>query len=191
MIHEIGKELQVELRANGCPLPVVDGPEPTKTVTWARERIVIEYNDDVGDSFAAPKTQSVNPHTRLIAIVAYKISIYVQSPKVGAKVFEHRRRGNDVRDMVICALSKIARLRKNTVLFVHGDFFTPEDLVGSEAPAGAAYELHFTFDRAIEERTWTGATPEEFTIADGHMTSTTNVRLAGDAEDDTTTACGA
>lgn len=198
MIHELGVELQAALVALGCPLPVVDGPENTKSTTYARERIVLEH-DEKGDSFGPVRTQHRNPKSRMTRIMGVKATIYAKHPYAGALEFEHRRRANHALDLVLVALGNAAAARHNVYTPTAGRFITPEDLAGSERVQGAAYELTFTIDRAVEARTWAGAAGEEVTVIEGMITSTTKV--SGNAADDddnpynvpasAETACGA
>jgi len=165
MMHDIGKELAAQLAQQDCPFKVVDGPEATGTTTYARERIVVEY-DEGGDRFGPPRSPRPNPKHIMTRSVGGKITIYAQSGYSGAKEFEHRRRAEHALDMVLVGMHKVARLSKNSWTPTGGKFIQPADLENSERPAGAVYELSFTFDRAVVDRTWAGdALPE--TIIDG------------------------
>lgn len=154
MIHEIGVELGVALAAEGCPLKVVDGPEPTKTTTYARERIVIEHDD--GDSFGPVRSQRPNPKHRMNRNVAAKVTIYAQSAAPGALDWEHRRRAEHALDLVLVALEKVIVARKNGWTLKGGGFVQPEDLQKSECAGGVAYELKFTVERGVYEQKWNG-----------------------------------
>jgi len=186
MIREIGLELQAQLRAQGVPIDVVTGPEASTTSTWGRERIVIEYDTDATDSFGPPRLNGRNPRHRHLADEACKITIYVQSSVAGPNVFEHRRRAKHARDAVISALDHVAAAtgRMNRWKPIAGRFITPASLAANDKPGGAVYELKFTFDRAIEDRTWAGATNAEATLASGTIHSTTRVSRAQGADDD-------
>lgn len=197
MIREIGVELQAELKKQGVPFVVVDGPEPTKTTTWGRERIVIEYDADGTDSLGAPRSISINPKRRYESLEACKLTIYAQSTASGSLVAEHRRRAKLVRDEVLVALELVAAKRKNRFVPGTGRLITPPDLAETERAGGAVYELKFGYSRAVEARTWAGAKRAEGTV--GGVTSTTKASLTG-ADDDTDpnnvpasaeTACGA
>lgn len=190
MIREIGVELQAYLRAKGFPFAVVDGPEPTKTVTWGRERIVIEHGDGT-DSFGPPVSQSINPKVRRTRTPSYKLTIYAKSAKSGATVFEHKRRAEQVLDAVLVGMDYVARAptRRSRWNPVAGRFITPVDLEGSEIPGGAAYELAFTFDRAVMEKTWAGTAAAEFTIAAYTMTGAPTLTFAA-ADDSITRSAG-
>jgi hypothetical protein len=164
VIHEIGVELQAKLQANGTPLPVVDGPEPTTTTTWGRERIVIEYDTSGSDTFGDPHGHSTNPKKRFSATEACKATIYARSQETGASVFEHRRRAKKVRDDVLVALELVARQDRNRFRAVAGRFLAPPDLEKSERPGGAVYELRFTYERPIVAATFAGAKKPEATL---------------------------
>lgn len=161
MIHEIGVELGAALAGRKCPIKVIDGPEHNrKTTTGARERIVIEHDMQSGDTFG-PKHVSDNrqPAKSITVFVAAKITIYAQCPSKNAIYWEHVRRAEKIRDMVVFALREVIVQRKNTYNFRGGKFVYPDDLKESETPGGAAYELYFTVDRGITDNNWddTGA----------------------------------
>lgn len=171
MIREIGVELQAQLRLQGVPLAVLDGPEQNKTTTWGRERIVIEYDGDSADAFGPGRSQHLNPRVRHEAIEACKVTIYAQSGRAGALVAEHRRRAKNLRDQVINALDLVAARRKNGWKLSGGRFVVPEDLKDTERAGGAVYELTFQWARAIEVRTFVGEKQPEGNITSvGHTT---------------------
>lgn len=156
MIHEIATELRAELRALGVPLAVVDGPEPTTTTTWARERIVVSFDEGGTDSFVLPRALKTNARHRYTAIEACKITIYAQSPAASATPFEHRARAKRIRNHVLCALDVVSAKRRNRWAPQSGRFTTPEDLDKSEQPKGAVYEISFVFEQAVAALTWKG-----------------------------------
>lgn len=163
MIHEVGVDLGTQLAGQGCPFIVIDGPEFRKTSTFARERIVIEH-DPAGDAFIPPRIASPNPRVTYTRLTGVKITIYAQCPSKGAFYFEHIRRAELVLDMVLVALYKIAKIRANVVAFKSGKFVQPDDFKEGETPGGAVYELLFTFDRGVADRTWAGASLPTATI---------------------------
>lgn len=176
MIHEIGVELMAQLKAQGCPFPVVDGPERTDPSTWSNERIVI-VRDEGGDSFGPPPSQHVNPKMRMVRTIGVKATIYAQSPDPNATYFEHARRAEHALDLVLCALGYVAAIRKNVFTPTGGKFVQPDDLKTSEAPAGAVYELSFKFSRGVFDVTWTGAAQPTAVLTTGHITSTTKASM--------------
>ena len=164
MIHAIGSDLGLFFKSAGCPIPIVDGPEFRPTTTFARERVVIEH-DPNGDNFASRHRADTNPRTRLTRDVGVKITIYAQQPSKGAIYWEHVRRAEHVLDIVLIGIDKIAKTRRNIVVFKSGKFIYPEDMKESETPGGAVYELLFTFDRGVADRTWDGAADPTVTIS--------------------------
>lgn len=184
MIHEIGRELEAALLAQGCPFKVVDGPEATAPVTYRDSRIVIERDEAAGDSFVLPASQTINPKMYAVRNIAVKITIYAQSAAAGAVPFEHRRRVERVLDMVIISMIEIAAIRKNGIKFTGGRFVQPTDLEKSEAIAGATYELKLTFERGVTKKTWAGAIQPEFTIVVGTIQNSTAVSRAFGPDDD-------
>jgi hypothetical protein len=194
MIHEVAKEIGVLLKARGCPIPVVDGPEQTTPTGYARERIVVEHDEDAGDGFSPVKGSFVNPVPRAIRDIGVKVTIYTQHPELGAMPFEHRRRAEHALDMFIVALFEVAAVRRNAFNLTGGKFVQPIDLKTSEKIGGAVYELKFTIDRGIRQLTWQGEKRPEATLdpeTGVKAKSKTNVALANGAEDaPVETGCG-
>lgn len=190
MIHEIGLELAARLKDRGCPFIVVDGPEPTETVTFGRERIVLEYDEEAGDGFGPVKGTHKNPKHRMTVSWGGKISIYAKSPGASSLYFEHQRRALRVRDQVLVGMEEVAVARKNAWRPNKGGFTRPEDLKDSEKLAGAVYVLAFTFYRAVMVLTWAGSARPTATLGDDFpIKNTTNISLPGD-EDEPEIGCG-
>lgn len=190
MIHELTKRLQASLTDRKVPFAVYER-EATKPATWARERIVVEYDDKTGDDFRSPISQTTNPKVRMVRSVSAKLTIYAQSTRGGAEDFEHRRRANRVLDQVLVSLAEIfSALPGLPFLPTGGAFVTPEDLAGTERYGGAVYELRFAVPRAIAAVTWTSDELPTATVgADGvSIRGTTVVKIAG--SDDGEVACG-
>ncbi len=163
-LHAIGVNLGAYLLSQGCPLPVVDGPE-LPTTTWGRERVVIEH-DAGGESFGPPRGLHINAKHRRTRSAAYKITIYARSAAAGAGDFEHRTRAENVLECVIVGLDNVAAARINRWEPKSGGFITPVDLVKSETQAGAVYELKLTYDLPIRVVTFPGAARPEGTLVD-------------------------
>lgn len=190
MMHAIGKQLESELHAVGYrSASVVDGPETRPANTFGNERIVIEYDEEGADTFAAPEVLHRNPKHRFAITMACKLTIWAQAKASGAMDYEHYRRARHIADLALVALNKIAHVRKNTFVPKSGRFITPEDLKASEEVAGAVYELKFTFDRGVKEQTWTGDARPEGTIA-GVANTTQATRTKGSQDDPPETGCG-
>ena len=191
MIHEIVTEINARLRYRKCPILAVDGTEPTNTTTGARERIVVEHDEDGTDSYDVPQGARVNDAPRIVCQSSYKATFYVQSAAAGATPYEHRRRAEHLRDMFVVAWFEVAKVRRNQGAIKGGRFIQPVDLAKSETIAGAVYELKFTFDRGIRVLTWAGEKRPEAAVGDFEVGSTTKVRLAHGADDATPeTGCG-
>lgn len=159
MLHEIVVELNADLSASGCPIRVIDGYEPTRTTTYARERIVIEHDD--GDTFSATRSQHRNPSIRMIRNVSARATIYAQSAAPNALDWEHYRRAEHVLDMFLVALERVLLSRKNAWSIRSGSFARPDDLRRSETPGGAVYALTFSYERGIYEQRWNGSVAQE------------------------------
>lgn len=184
MIHAIATELTAALAAQDCPLKVIDGPEPTKATTHARERIVIEENDDADDSFGPIRTPQKNPRARVLVKVPAKITIYAQAVGASTAQWEHRRRARRILDVVLVALDDVLRTRKQPYELGRGRFVPLADQEASSVPAGAVYELTLSIERNVFEKTWEGDKKPEATLGgvDGVVISNT-VRAAHSGSD--------
>jgi hypothetical protein len=173
MIHEIGRELDAKLRAKGCPFKVIDR-EVTKPTAW-KNVVVIE---DMPDTVGPARSQSLNPKRYFTRYLGGKLTIYAQSTKTGALEFEHKRIAHQVVDLALVALRKIGAERRQPVVIGRSEFVKIADLEKSERPAGVVYELEFTVERAVEDRTWVGAAAPEGALALYSMTGNPDLTFA-------------
>lgn len=165
MIHAIGVALQQKLEALGVPLPVVDGPESSETVTFGRERIVIARDGD--DQPLAVRSQRPNPKHRAVRGVPVKITVYAQHAEDGAMRWEHEDRADHIVDLVIVALGDVASQTApifNVWRWTRVGFVTPPLLEGTERPGGAIAELSCVFERAVFEKDWKRVIAPEMTM---------------------------
>lgn len=192
MIYEVCREIESYLHAHKCPLDVVYGPEQTKQVGWARERIVIENDFGGSDKFPGPRSQNLNPPLTTVRVQALKATIYARSCVPGVQPFEHRRRADLILDQLLCAIRFVACNRKNGYDWTGGSFFVPDDVAEADVHGGAAYELTFTIERGVTEANFKGEIQPEAAQGQWGITSKTKVSepgTAGPGPNDT--ACGA
>lgn len=190
MIHEIAVDLQAQLAARGCPIKVYDGPEATSSVAYSNERVVVEHSEQ-GDAFSAVAgarggvgtTRAF--YTRTIGI---QIRIVAQSPRANASKWEHRRRAENILDLVVNGLHKVARERKAAIGFGAGRFAYETDLEGSEIHPGAVYVLNASVSREVTDRDWDGTSAVQTgEITDKNNTTQVRFVVGGTAS----TSCGA
>src|SRR5678816_1241544 len=148
MIHEVGVDIDVKLKAKKCPLRVVTGPEKTEQL-YSHERIVIQRDFDAGDSFIPARSQGKNPMQTNVRNIGAKVRIYAKAASAGAMFFEHERRAEHVLDLFLVALYQVAAERRNGYALKSGRFIKPEDVPSdrtvSEFP-GAVYELALSYE---------------------------------------------
>lgn len=165
MIYTISKELSAALRAKEVPFLVIFGPEPTESVSSARERVVIEQPiDEKRDSVGGPKAVHPNPRMPLVRYQAVRIRIFAHSNVAGAQWHDHSERAEEVLDHVLAELDFIVRGRKNVMSYSGGGFVALKDDKGTLVWNGAVYEQDVTIDRGIFRRTWSRASNEEVVI---------------------------
>jgi hypothetical protein len=181
LIHEIGRDLEAKLRAKGCAFTVVDREEFKRT-GWVSNRIVI---DETGDTFGPARSQSINPRRYYTGNIGASIRVYAKSAKAGAKEFEHRRLARVVVDLCLVALRTIRAERKTGLAIGAGAFVEIEDLEGSSSKGGAVYDLAFTVERGVADRTFAGAIAAEANLTAIAMAGAPS--LTFDATNDTIT----
>ncbi len=196
MIHDIGVAVQARIRARGCPVTIIDGPEPTSTTTYGRERVVFE--EFGGDSFEGPKSHHKNPKHAGDMLIGARIRIYAQSQRAGAFPFEHRFRARLILMQLIVALREELLLRGQPFVLGKGDYFVPPDLEATAIANGAAYELPFVYRAGIPVHTWTGEANPTGTLEGGlvNRTEMSDGSVSDDVDEDgnpiviVETACG-
>lgn len=185
MMHAVGLAVAAHLRSVACPIPVVDGPEPTESTTASRERVVIERQPD---SFGPPRSQHRNPRHHFVRMVGGKVTIYGQSTRPGAMNHEHEERVDAILAPVLVGLRYAAAARKVPLVVKGGEFKPIADLAKGPQPGlkGARYELEFSIGTAIAETTFAGEAAPEASIGTNGLTigSTTQVSLANGPEGD-------
>lgn len=195
MIHEILVELRASLIANGCPIPLVDGPEKGAANVVPRERIVIGRDFGEPEPCVAAKGTGRNPRHILDRHLQAKVTIYAQEPRAGATHFEHLRRCDAIVDEVVFGLVKVLTARKNSGFRIGaGRLVEVVDAKGSELPNFVVYELPFSVPRAVEGSTWAGVAGTEVSMGGvGGVTvaNRTQVSSSGDDTPALETACGA
>lgn len=165
MLYAISQELALALKVQGCPLPVVFGPEPTASLSAARERIVIERPiGDKRDQTMPPRGTHPNPKMPLVRLQAATLRIFAKSSLAGAAWHDHAERAEQVFDQVQAELDAIVRGRKNVLSWGSSGFVELVDAAGSSVWSGAVYEADIAIDRGIFRRTWKGDAQEEVTI---------------------------
>jgi len=175
MIFEISRQLESAIAAKRCPLPVIFGKEATTTTTFARERVVVEYDPDARDAFGPPIAARTSSKVRFVRSIPIKITIYAQAVTTGALPFEHIRRADRVVDVVAVALDDIVRSRGNFFTIVDGGYAIPDDLSASETIGGCVYQLRCRVDRGITDINFDGSSTGTFTIVKGSISNTTKV----------------
>jgi hypothetical protein len=167
MLYAIAKELGQALKAQGVPFPVVFGPEPSESLSAARERIVVEQPiGEKRDRIMSAKSVHHNPTMPLVRLQAATVRIFARANLAGAAWHDHAERAEEVLDHVLAELDQIVRGRKNAWTFEAGGFLAMTDAEGSLVWSGAVYECDLTIDRGIFRRTWAGKGKDEVTIGE-------------------------
>ena len=194
-LSDIRRQINARFDSLGVPVKVVIDPERTESVTYARERIVIEHRGPGTDGFIANRTRQGNPAGIMTRVIGARASIYAQATNTGATKDDHEGRAEAILDELLKALDHV--LRGNGALWAlgTGGFVSVADGAKSQTSSGALYELDFSYERAVLDHTWaTNAAAPEATLGgdDGvSIANTTQVTLANGPENATPeTGCG-
>jgi len=194
VIYEIHKEVATELKAQGCPLPVVYGPERQGLgAALPASRIVFERDRSRGDVAKPGKARTSNPRMVAARAMGAVCRIYAQSTLTGAAGHDHERLADQAVDLVTVALHKVIGRRQTEWAISSAKLLSREELAlrGLEVWPGVVYEMRFAVDRGVFDATWAGEAVEELPVADDLIVSKTEVSLAnGPSPVVTETACG-
>lgn len=165
MIYDITVALKADFEAKGAPVRVLYGPEPTESISAARERVVIwEPIDEKRDSVQGPKATHPNPRAPHVILQACRLRIFSQSTTAGAQWHEHVDRARQIQVHTVAGLNRIVRGRKNAITWGPGGFITLKDSDGKPLWSGAVYELDFYVDHGVPDFTWKGEGADTATI---------------------------
>lgn len=160
MIYKLSKDLAARLASRGCPLPVIYGPEPKKSTVINRPRIVLQRTTDDNNP---RRSQFKNPKQSGVRACGVVLHIFAQSNLAGAGRHDHERMAEQAADMCTVGIRQIVSSYKTLLAWGPAHFLTDSeaDLAGIEQWHGVIYELRFTVDRGIEDRTWQGEAAAE------------------------------
>jgi len=160
MIYRVSKIIATEVADRGCPLPVVYGPERLQSVAYADSRIVIERpRSATADTVFATRTTKHNPRRRAERSIAAVARVVARSTVDGARVQDHEELADNTADAIIVALQRAAAQLDTTIRIEESGLLSEDDLdaTGLEAWSGVVYEIQFTVQRGVYDRTWVGA----------------------------------
>lgn len=181
MLYEISKEVSTELAAQGCPVPVVYGPERQGAtgVAITTSRIVFERDRSGGDSSGPGRGRTVNPKMLYTRNVGAVCRVFAQSTESGARVQDHERLADLVWDKVEVALYKVIAKRKDAWRVASSKLLSAEELAmrGLEVWPGVVYEVRFTVSRGVYDTTWTEAAKPEASVSAAGSSGTPGVTI--------------
>lgn len=185
MIYKLAtKYVADHLRAKHFPFPVTYGPEAF--VRECRGNQVVIMRDTQSDGFAPPPTAARNgffdstnanrPTGRLLGVRTVGVVAYVfaKATVPGASRAEHEDLADQCVDAVQCALYNTGTATKQPVALLSGRFVPASELLGvHDKFSGVIYELRFTMQRGVTDRTFEGLGLTEVEL--DKVTTTTKV----------------
>jgi len=177
MLYAISKDVETELTARGCPLPVIYGPEPVADLALVRSRIVIERPRESGDTIGPPRAHKHNPRRAAERGIAARVRIYAHATVEGARVQDHESVAEQAAGLIVVALQIAIARQKTTAAFSSSGYVAPAALEIPELRVwpGVVYEIDLTVQRGVFDRTWAGASKDtnEFSITTSGTCTTT------------------
>ena len=152
MLYDAMQIVETELESRGCPMPIIYGPERSQDVSLVRSRIVFERPRESGDEVSPPRQMQKNPPRRAERGLACVCRVFAHSTLDGARVQDHEALADQTIDLVVVAL-QIAAARLSTTMRIGAGGFVDYDVETMTAP-GVVYELEFTIQRGVFDRTW-------------------------------------
>jgi hypothetical protein len=178
MIATFSRALQTALTAQGCPVPVVEGPERGGTRSMV-SRIVVERDRGSDEAVTAGVLRAHNPKCLATRHVAVVIRIFAQSTADGADVRRHEALADAIADIVMVQWMRLGQSsQRKPVLWGAARMYSQDDLemAGLQTWPGAVYELRTTLERAVLERDWSEAAKAEVDLGtDFEVLSRTSV----------------
>lgn len=160
MIHEVFVLLRTSLKAKGVPCDIIYGP-PQVPLKVGDTRIEFFRDYATGDSLDAPRGVHRNPRMVRRRLVAVCVRIFARSTKKGAQRHDHEDLADQLADMALVALHDIAREQRIPLQVQRAGFAQDETTDGW---AGVVYELRFSVERGVFDRTFQGDAATESTL---------------------------
>lgn len=137
----IVRAVKADMKARGCPHPVILGPERTPPAAYGPTRVVVERLRGPGVDSALPVTsQRANPKLFGVRDVGVKLTVYARSPATGARTQDHQDLAERLCNFALDSLDTHVRNIPSVWTLGAGGFVVLEDTNGSEVDGGAAYE---------------------------------------------------
>lgn len=182
MIYQLSLNVEETLRGRGWPVRVVYGRERMKREAIPSMLVVIERDDDQGDSVGGPIGVNRNPRSSSVRYLGVRADVYVRDGRAGAMLHEHQHVCDDLVDALVVALFEWQEAAKVPAFtYAESRYLKPEEIngdKGGEHTTGVVYRLRFAVPRGVTAKTYEGAAEE--TVALDAVTTTTRVTLNGD-----------
>lgn len=160
MIHEVFVLMRTALKAKGVPFEIVYGPQQVPDKVGAT-RIEVFRDYQTGDTLDAPRGASRNPRQVRRRLMSAVVRIFSRATVKGAQRHDHERLADQLADMATVALTDIAREQRIPLQVQRGAMVPDETTDGW---AGVVYELRFTVERGVFDRTFQGDAATESTL---------------------------
>jgi len=177
MLAQLTSLLRTALVAQGCPVPVIDGPERSAAAS-ADTRIVVQRTVGEPENVRAPMSRPVNPKAFAVREIACLIRIYARSTVSGASVRSHLALADALADLVVVQMTKVVQSQKQGLPRWGAGKVVPLadlELEGMQTWRGVVYDLPVSIDRGVLDRTWALAARSEFDLDAGAIRSVTLV----------------
>jgi hypothetical protein len=159
---------------------VRDGPERMDNLPTAEPHIVLQRDDDSGDSFIRPiGTSPVNPSVFLTQQVGMKLLVFARGAVAGASTLDHEDQGDCVVQQLLRALYKLLRDRRWEVRRAGYLSKAQVDELDFGGWPGRIYQLLFVLNVTLDDVDYLGAALEEFEMGPDGVPIETETEVDG------------
>lgn len=158
MLYALARIAETELQLRGCPVRVMYGPERMQDTALTDTRIVFQRSRRARDRISSPSSSKLNPSRRAERELDALVQVIARSSLDGAQLHDHEELADQIVDMLIVVLQIAAARSKTTVALNGGSFLSTQALAleGMESWPGVVYELTFSVQRGVFDRSWAG-----------------------------------
>jgi hypothetical protein len=158
MIYKMLRAIATDMASRGYPVAFIYGPEIVVREGCASLSILVERDDQGGDTFApvtAPQRNALRTFNRMLGVRAL---FEVSSTLEGARRNEHEHECDDLVDGFVTALYAWAKANQvAAVEFVESRYLSAEERDGSIALPGVVYLLRFRVARGVTRKDYDGS----------------------------------
>jgi hypothetical protein len=166
MIYAMAKDIATGLHTRKWPVAV---EYAGARITHGNEslRVCFERDCESGDGVGPVRGEQRNPRKQAARTLGVIATVFVQSPKDGARRNEHEHLCDDLVDALICEIGNWGTVSKaGDIPFTESRYLLPEEMANEySCSTGVIYRLRFHVSRGVFTRDFDGSALGEATPA--------------------------